>query len=827
MQRLLLLLSILFLYFNTKAQNNISVTGIVADSASKMPVEYATITLSDAKTNKTVNGTTTDSLGYFNLTGVESGVYNFSFEFIGYFKKTINNIKIEQSRTPHNIGMIFLHKDLNTLKDVVVTSQAKLVENKIDKLVYNAENDLTSVGGLATDVLKKVPQVSVDADGNVELAGSSNVRFLIDGKPSTAFGSNIADVLQAIPASQIKSVEVITNPGAKYDAQGLGGIINIILKKSKVNGVNGNVSLSLGTRLENGSFNITMRHGNFGLHAFTSGNERLPAQTPTSSYRTTTDTINKEYDILMQQSTPETKRYGTESGLGFDWTLKKYNSFSGSLNYSKYGYSGNGIMSQQQQVIPFNSNDVISDIQSLSNSANKYYSDYINADLDYKRTFAKEDQSLEIDVSTNYGHDNSAGGNFQTLIPQDSVFYGINNKNIGRQNETEIEIDYTQPFAKDIVFDAGADLTFDKINSNAQVYALQTDSKEYIYDSLISNHLTYNQQVYALYAELSMPVGHLFDVKIGSRYERTEISSFYSNAAQQAKTPGYNTVVPSAFLLHHLTDHQTLKLSYSKRIERPDYEDLNPFINTADPKNITAGNPYLKPEIGNRVEFSYNHEYGNAGSFMITAFYRANKDDIQPYTAVYPELAIGDSVYTNVSVSTRENIGREHNMGVNLFGDVRATDKFSLRTNLSFFKRHIINDIDSGSDAHSFNYRINLNATYQFSKSLSAEFFGNFNSPRNELQGKYPSFTFYTFAARKQLWNKKASIALTASNFLSEYLKLPTELFGTNFTSTNVRKIPIRSFGINFTYKFGKLEFKKDKDDSKDNSVPELGSGNN
>ena len=223
---------------------------------------------------------------------------------------------------------------------------------------------------------------------------------------------------------------------------------------------------------------------------------------------------------------------------------------------------------------------------------------------------------------------------------------------------------------------------------------LQTDSKEYIYDSLISNHLTYNQQVYALYAELSMPVGHLFDVKFGSRYERTEINSFYSNAAQQEKTPGYNTLVPSVFLLHHLTDHQTLKLSYSKRIERPDYEDLNPFINTADPKNITAGNPFLKPEIGNRIEFSYNHDYGNAGSFMITAFYRTSNNDIQPYTAVYPELAIGDSVYTNVSVSTRENIGREHNAGINIFGNIRATDKFNLRTNVSFFKRHIINDID-------------------------------------------------------------------------------------------------------------------------------------
>jgi ferric enterobactin receptor len=813
MQKIFTPILILICCLHLNAQNKNSIAGSVVDSISKKPIEYATITLTNAKTNKVVNGSATDSLGYFEITDVDSGLYFITFESIGYTKKIINNFHLKESHIPKNIGTISLHKNVNTLKDVTVTTQRKLVENKIDKLVYNAENDLTSVGGVATDVLKKVPQISVDPDGNVELAGSSAIRFLINGKPSTAFGSNIVDVLQAIPASEIKSIEVITNPGAKYDAQGLGGIINIILKKSRVNGVNGNISLSAGTRLENGSFNITMRHGNFGLNAFASGNTRLLSQSPNSSYRTTTDSLNKEYDILIQQSVPETKRYGTESGIGFDWTVKKYNAFSGSLNYSKYGYSGSGLVNQQQQVMPFDNNNIISNIQSLNNSGNKFSSAYTNADLNYKRTFKKEDQSLEVDLSTSIGHDNSRGNNYQTLLPQDSVFYGINNQNIGKENETELEIDYTQPFAKNMVFDAGADLTFDDISSNATVYSLQTDSKEYVYDSLISNRLSYHQQVYALYAELSLPIGHLFDAKIGSRYERTEINSFYSNAAQQANTPGYNTLVPSAYLLHHLTDNQTLKISYSKRIERPDYEDLNPFINTTDPKNIYAGNPYLKPEIGNRVELSYNHDYNNAGSFMITAFYRTSIDDIQPYTAVYPALTIGDSVYTNVSVSTRENIGREHNLGINFFGSLKATDKFNIRTNISFFKRHIINTIDSGSDAHSFNYRINLNATYQFNKDLSAEFFGNFNSPRNELQGRYPSFTFYTFAARKQLWNKKASIALTASNFFNEYLRLPTVLYGTNFVTNNLRKAPIRSFGINLTYKFGKLEFKKDKDD--------------
>ena len=209
-----------------------------------------------------------------------------------------------------------MQKFETTLKDVTVTSQTKLIDNRIDKLVFNAENDVTSQGGVATDILKKIPQVSVDADGNVELAGSGGVRFLINGKPSSAFGSNVADVLQSIPASQIKSIEVITNPGARYDAQGLGGIINIILKQTKVNGINSNISLSAGTRIENGSFNITARHGNFGLNAFISGNTRLTAATPFTSDRTSIDTAAKRKCITASARYTRSNRHGLESGLG-------------------------------------------------------------------------------------------------------------------------------------------------------------------------------------------------------------------------------------------------------------------------------------------------------------------------------------------------------------------------------------------------------------------------------------------------------------------------------------------------------------------------------
>src|ERR1043165_2958383 len=254
------------------------ITGKIYDSVTKKPIEYATITLFELGNKKVLNGTITDSTGRFTLADINAGTYKMVIEFLGYLPHTINTLVLDKQNLQADLKDIFLSLKGVTLQNVTVTSPARLIENKIDKLVFNAEKDITSQGGVATDILKKIPQVSVDVDGNVQLAASSSIRFLINGNPSAVFGSNIADVLQSIPASQIKSIEVITNPGAKYDAQGLGGIINIILKSSKVQGVNGNLSLSAGTRNENGSFNLNARKDNFGFNAFISGNARPEAK---------------------------------------------------------------------------------------------------------------------------------------------------------------------------------------------------------------------------------------------------------------------------------------------------------------------------------------------------------------------------------------------------------------------------------------------------------------------------------------------------------------------------------------------------------------------
>ena len=821
MKKTVLIGLILCIYSATLAQSKENkeakarITGTVVDSLTTLPIEYATITLLKHGENKASNGATSDNLGNFTVTNVSPGSFTVVVESIGYAPFTIATVIINQKHEVVDLKSIKLRKRQQTLQNVTVTVQKKLVENKIDKLVYNAEKDITSQTGVATDVLKKVPQVSVDVDGNVELAGSSSIRFLINGKPSTAFGSSITDVLQSIPASQIKSIEVITNPGAKYDAQGLGGIINIILKKSTAQGINGNVSLTAGTIMQNGSLNFNARKGKFGLNAFLSGNARLTTTTPTSSQRGSTDTSTKNNALLQQDGSSDFNRHGYQTGIGFDWTYKEKNNFSGSLNYNNFGFKGNGFVNQSE-IIQSGLGDILSDINSTNFTNNKFNEHNIDAGLNYKRNFSKEDQELEVYMNSSHSRNKREAANDQFLQPEDSLIYGTNSTNPGKERENEIGINYVQPLASNVNLGVGGKLNTYDISSTSDAFVWENSARDYLYDSALSNSLDYRQNVYAVYSEISFPAGKLFEAKIGGRYERTEINSYFSNAPDRVKN-GYNTFVPSFFIMRKLGEKQTVKFNYSKRIERPDYGDLNPFINTSDPKNVFTGNPDLKPEIGNRYELSYNHDLGRTGTFMVTLFYRENKDDIQPFIVYYPTIKVGDTLYTNVAVTTRENIGIEKNVGTNIFCDLHLNSKLNIRSNLFFFYRHTINQVDKGYNSNSTNYRFNINASYQFNNDLAAEAFGNFNSVRHEAQGTYPSFTSYSMAVRKQLWNKKASIALTANNIFSKYINQEVKLFGPGFVTASVRKVPFRSIGINFAWKFGKLEFKKDKEPPNDN----------
>ena len=743
------------------------------------------------------------------------GKYRLTADLLGY-KRLSKAIILAKGSASADLGNMSMATDAVMLNSVEVNIAAKLVENKIDRIIFNAEKDITSQTGAAIDVLKKVPMVSVDVDGNVQLAGGSGVRFLIDGKPSTVFGSNITDVLQSIPANQIKSVEVITNPGARYDAQGTGGVINIVLKHNTLQGVSGNVSLTVGTIMQNGSFNIHARKGKFGMNAFANGNVRLSTKTQNDLKRISTDTVARTNYMLHQSGSGSSAQHGFQTGIGLDWSPDKVNSVAGAINYSGFGNRSTGHNNQSERLLDFGG-DVLSDINSINNTAGAFSEYSFSPSLNYQRKFKNKDRQLAIGLDGSFSHNRKTADNDQYLQPQDSLIYGTKNVNPAKENNYEATVDYVQPLHKDVNLGIGGKFSGYDISSIADVLKWDPVTNDYISNSSLSNSFDYHQKVYAAYAELTFPIGKSFSARIGGRDELTRINAFYADA-QQTVHKNYNIFVPSVFLMKKIGETQTVKLSFTKRIGRPDYGDLDPFINTSDPTSISMGNPDLKPEVWDRYEASYNKILNDIGSFMATLFYRQSNGDIQSYTTFYPSIQIGDTTFTNATVSIRKNIGVEKNAGADLFFDLNVTEKLNMRSGFTFFYRYTVNQVDHGYNSHGTIYRFNINASYRFPSDLATEFFGSFNSRHHEAQGNYPSFIYYSMAIRKLFWNRDGSLALTANNFFGKYLDQRADVYGPGFVTNSFRQIPFRSVGINFTWKFGDMEMKKDTpaDDNND-----------
>ena len=781
---------------NASASNNV-ISGNVKDATTKQPVDFATVSIFKQGNTSPFNGSSTDPKGNFLIDNIAAGDYNIAVEFLGYKRLTINHVIVSDGVKNLSLGNLILTPTQSQLNTVVITAAAPTVENKIDKLVYNPGNDLTSQGGVALDVLKKVPMVTVDINGNVELMGTTNIRFLINGKPSSIFGASLADALQSIPASQIKNIEVITSPGAKYDAEGTGGIINIVLKDSKVQGFNGSVNLSAGTRFENGSVNLSARKGNFGVNASFSTNGQLNTITRNTNNRTSFDSTGKKTQLFQNGVNPFT-RNGYQSAVSLNWSITPKDELTAAVNFNHFGNHGTGSTNQDQSTYSF-SNTLLADTMSLSRSDNRFSAYSTDFSLAYKKTFKKEDQEL------NFLYNFSSGSNTNNYFTEQSYtnitfpVAGSTGNNPGKDKETDLSVDYTQPVVKGFIIETGAKYVSENINNTiAQTFTNGTHVLSQ------DQSFQFNRKIYAYYLSSSFSLFNAFiEGKAGLRYEYTNSSSNFTNTS----IPSYGILAPSFVLSHKLDKTQTIKFSYSYRLERPDYRSLNPFYNINDFHNISTGNPNLKPELGHNFELGYNKSFAKSANIYIAAFYRYNTDDLQGFTTFYPSFKVNDTTLSNVSLNRRYNIGREATEGINLYGSLPVTGNLSLRSNMFFANR--ITSNPGFVQVSSFTYRINLNATYQFANNLAAEVFGNYRSSQKGIQGTNPAFYFYNFAVRKQFHDKKASIGLTAANPFNRYVTLRSTTFGPNFNQSGLRQIPLQSFGISFMYKFGKLEFKK------------------
>lgn len=756
------------------------VSAQIIDSATKAPVDYATVSLIRVKDNKSVNGAVTDAKGKVTLQNVAPDQYKLVIGFMGYKSKSVL-LKTTPEKPDANAGTIQLSGTQSNLKEVSIVGKTPLIESKIDKVVYNAEQDVTNPGGNAGDVMRKVPMVTVDIDGTPSLRGSA-VRVLINGKPSGTMASSVADALKMIPAEEIKSIEVITSPSAKYDAEGAGGIINIITKRKTAQGINGNVSLAAGTRQNNGNFGVNVKNGRLAISANGGGQYAIPQDTRVVLENQTYATNSS----LVQSGFTRAKRYAYNGGFGLDYDFNAYNSFSTNIKYNDFSNSSSGTFDVLQ--------NAANGFQRFSENGRSAKN--VDWSADYRRTTKKEGEEFTVSGQASFGR-NTTDYSTYSILPVTGNTPLVEGDNTGKNNEYTVQADYVYPFGKGIILETGAKGIFRTIKSK---YA---DSNQ---------DFDYTQDVAAAYGVLSFKLAKTLDFKGGLRAEYTDISG--TSGSQLNYKNNYFNLFPSAILSKALDKSTTLKLSYNRRMQRPGVDLLNPFLNQNDPQNQSQGNPSLKPELTDLLELGYS-TFIKGSMINASVFYRQTQDVIE--SIYYPEQRL----------TTSANIGKNKSFGGNLFGSYNPLPKWTLMGNFSLYTYDITNAETNVSTGLYANYSIFGRSAISFNGGWSTELFGVYSGRKKTFQGTTGAMVFYGGAFKKEIMKKKATIGVNMLNPFTRDLHIQTNNSSSTFLQRTNIYYPLRSFGVNFSYKFGKVSFaaKKKKGINNDDLKQDENSG--
>lgn len=768
------------------------IVGYILDSTDTKPVEFASVALINKATNRPVDGASADQVGKFVLNKVAQGDYKIVISFIGYESKTLF-VSINSKNDDHDLGVIKLPSSTKMLAEVTVEGQRALIEERVDRTVYNAEKDATNKGGDATDVLKKVPMLSVDLDGNPSLRGSSNVKVLINNKPSTIMASSIADALKQIPADMIKTVEVITSPSAKYDAEGSAGIINIVTKKNTLQGLTLNFDTSAGVRGSNLALNGNFRNKNWGLSLGGFGRTEYNVN---GKFESTQITQNNGVATTNVQ-TAESRREGIFGNyqLGFDWDINKYNSVTSNVRFGLR--NGNNWQDGLKQI----RNGALTSLRntnSLDESAN------VDINVDYTKTFEKAQK--EFSILSMYSRNNRTNDFYNLILNTKStmseIMSSIKNANDAFNEEATIQMDYQTPINKMSMIEFGAKAITRNVTSDYKSFTAGADG---IYSqvnlaTLPSNVFDYNQNIWSSYGSYTLTTKNKWSIKAGARYEHTDITaSFLKKEGQNTVIPPYGVLVPS-FNMSKTFKSGTWRFSYNRRIQRPGIENLNPNVNASNPLNISTGNPNLAPEYTNNYEISYS-KFVKQTYISTAIFMRNTTGAINRIREVR-----GDTVKT-----TSQNIGNEDAYGMNINLNVNLSNKLMLGGGGDLSYMVLANNVadpllSAKNEGLQSNFRIFGN--YNFGNGWGAQVFSFYRVNQIQLQGSQGGFGMYSLSLKKDFKNKKGSIGFGAENFLTPngfVIRNETKTASINQVSENTLRN--MNFKINFSYRIGKMSF--------------------
>ncbi|MES2656161.1 MAG: TonB-dependent receptor [Bacteroidota bacterium] len=790
-----LLLSFCALYFsltalaqpgNPRTVQPIPAPGVVlatfTDGKTNKPIEYVTVSIQRMPDSATINGTTTTKKGEIKLENIPYGIYRLKASFIGY-KSTLSPIfKVTPQETLLDIGVIQLEATSKTLKQVEINSERTDFSNQLDKKTYNVGKNITNIGGSATDVLQNIPSVNVDMDGKISLRGSENVTILIDGKPSTLTGANRQAILQQLPANAISEVEVITNPSAKYDADGMAGIINIKTKKDKLKGFNANTQATVGTR-DKYSFNLglnnrTAKYNLYGNYSYRHERREFYGRGEQQNFF---DTVNNSFTSKSDGHNVNDFHTGR---VGVDLFLNNYNTLSVSG-----GISSN--ISNKPEYIQFDYFD--NEKQPSANFKRNNYSTEDNltldATVDYKKTGKKNKSDLTASATIS-NNNRSAIDDYNNPAPIPMQ----RNQNTNNFTTFIAQVDYQLPltFGK---WENGLKTTNRLIDNDQVGKRLNAGSNEFDYDAKISNHFLYKEQVNAAYTMFSTKKGR-FDFQAGLRAEFA-LTEGNSKTTDSSFSRDYFNLFPSGYVKYALTKTQDIQFGYSRRVNRPNMEALNPFVDYSDSINLRKGNPEIRPEYIHSVELNYLTQLKKF-SFSTTVYYRYTENMISRLRTV--------NELTGQSMMTFYNFSSSENTGVEVIVRYSFDKLGSIMLSGNWF-RNVINGSNVLSDLQS--EITTWNARFTYSLPLPKGFFfqanGMYMAPMRNGQNTISGMNGVDAGLRKDFMKGKLQLGLNVTDIF-DIRQFNVRQDGTNFVYDGMRKRESRIGTFSLSYRFGSNE---------------------
>jgi outer membrane receptor protein involved in Fe transport len=777
----------------TSPASTTSIKGTVIDSATNKPLGYVTVSVLDAKTNQPVKGSLSKDDGSFELVKLQPKAYKLVLAFVGYQNKSVS-VTTKEGAT--SVGKIILSASSKQLGEVSVTAVKPIIKQEVDRITYDIQADPENKVLNVLDMLRKVPMISLDADDNIKLKGSGSYKILINGKPSSLVARSPKDVFKAMPASSIEKIEVITNPPAKYDSEGLEGLINIITKKKIDNGYNGSVNLSYRTPTggPGGGGSLTVKQGKFGLSTYFGINKYKQPTTGSSSTRRTFSGSMANNDTtstrLNQDGTNNYKNTFSYLGAELSYEIDSLNLITGELSFNGGKGSNNSF---QASVL---TNTIADTILQQYNNNNYGHNNYngIDAALNYQLGFKRHKEQL---LTFSYKYSVSNDDSYNNLDITNRKYYNIPNYqqlNNSQSKEQTIQVDYVQPLkkltieagVKGILRDNNSDFGYDQADATGLAYnrvdSLSNRYQNYQYVIGAYNSYTYNYKGIAF--------------KGGLRLEETIIDAdFITNGTNLNRH--FLNLIPSISINKRFKDNSSVNFGFTQRIQRPEIYNLNPFVDRSNPNFQSTGNPNLVPVVSNNFQIGYSKF--KKGSINIGLNYRFSNNSIQQVDTYDPA--------TKITLSTYQNIGHNKALGSNFNINYPITKAWnaSLNGNLNYIwidgLVNGVNTKNSGLQGYFF-----ASTGYKFTTGWRVNANYSFNSAYITLQGQSNSSNYSSFSVSKEIVKDKLTFSGSVANPFTKYRNYIRTTSGPNFEQSSFNQNYFRSFNFSLYYRFGKLK---------------------